>query len=74
MSQEQEIPVKWKFNQTFKELFLDIWYEKSPESFNQAHEACNELGNEMIVWLSDTNNKLYGKIYDESRKEMVYEE
>lgn len=63
------IPVKWKFHEDFKSIFLDIWFEKSPEGFNQALEACDKVGNEMIVWLSDTNNELYKGIYDQAVKE-----
>ena len=65
------MPVKteWKFNETFKEIFLDIWYEKSPEGFNQALEACDKVGNEMIIWLSETNTNLYKKVYAQALKE-----
>ena len=63
------IKVEWKFNENFKGIFLDIWFEKSPESYTQAHEACNELGNEMIIWLSETNSKLYKTIYKQALKE-----
>ena len=65
------MPVKteWKFNETFKEIFLDIWYELSKPSFTTALEACDKVGNEMIIWLSETNIDLYKKVYAQALKE-----
>ena len=63
------VETKWKFNEDFKKIFLDIWHELSPESFNQALEACDRAGNEMIIWLSETNTDLYRKIYPQALKE-----
>ena len=69
------VKTEWKFNETFKEIYLDIWFEKSPESYAQAHEACEGYGNEMIIWLSETNNKLdktiYAQALEETKEEIV---
>lgn len=63
------VKVEWKYNEEFKEIFLDIWFEKSPVSFNQAYDACSEIGNDMITWLSETNKKLFDNIYQQALKE-----
>lgn len=63
------IEVKYKFNETFKRIFLDIWYEWSKPSFTTALEACDKVGNDMIIWLRDTEPKLFEKAYKQALKE-----
>ena len=66
----EEVWVKWKYNPTYKDIFLDIWFDKNEKSYNEAHETCNQLGNEMIRWLRDTNPDLYDGIHYLTVKEM----
>ena len=63
------VEVSWQFNADFKEAFLGIWFEKSPESYTEALEACDKIGNEMIIWLKTGSFGLYEKLYETSLKE-----
>ena len=68
-----QVKVRYKFDETFKDMFLGLWFEKSPETYNQAREACDQYGNEMIVWLSETNTDLYRTLYGQTLKETQVE-
>ena len=67
--EEKPIKTHWKYHPVFKDAYLDLWYEKSPATYNQAHEACNKDGNEMITWNKATNPELDKVIYDKAKKE-----
>jgi len=66
---EEKPKTHWKYHPVFKDAYLDIWYEKSPTTYNQAYEACNENGDEMLTWNKDTNPGLHKTIYDGAKKE-----
>jgi len=66
----EEVWVRWSYHPTYKDIFLDVWFDKGEKSYNEAHEACNEVGNEMIRWLKDTNSKLYTAVHYLTIKEM----
>jgi len=66
---EEKPKTHWKYHPVFKDAYLDLWYEKSPITYNQAHEACNRDGDEMITWNKETNPELDRTIYGEAKKE-----
>ena len=60
------IKTKWKFDAEFKDIFLDLWFDKSPETYSTAFTACDEVGNDMIIWLGETNKELFNNLYKET--------
>ena len=65
----KKVKTHWKYHPVFKNAYLDTWYGKSPATYNQAHEACNKNGDEMIAWNMETNPELHKTIYGEATKE-----
>jgi hypothetical protein len=61
---------KSDFDPTFKEVFLDIWYEESQYSWNQAYHANSGVGKQMLFWLWETDRNVYYKYYVLAVEEM----
>lgn len=71
--QGEPITISWNFNPVFKEILLDIWYEKSKETWTTAYKECKEVGNDMIVWLSNSYPSEFEKIYQQALDEVGQE-
>lgn len=58
----------WARDKDYKDLFLEIWYDISPDTYNTAYEACNEQGLEMLYWLKNANPEVYENLYRRARE------
>ena len=66
------VVIRYSFDKKFKDIFLDLWYDKNPESYYDAYEACDRVGNDMLIWLSDSNIELYRNLYEETLRELQH--
>jgi len=50
-------------SEAFREVFLDLWYEREPGSFMNFYEIYDAEGMSMMSALEDENYKLYKSLY-----------
>ena len=53
--------------------FLEVWYERAPDIYNQSYEECNQKGSDMIKWLFEKEPGLYKEISSQSFKRVMNE-
>jgi len=71
--EEEEGSGYYNYESRFKTIFLDFWYEKSSESFNESFDTYDAVGNDMINSLESTNPVLFANIFIQTLKTRVKE-
>ena len=70
MAKQKDIPVEWKFNPKYEDLFLDIWFEKEPNVYNSLALVFDSMGSDMIHGLFKDNRYLFDEIHTEVMSEL----